>query len=109
LGASKLGFVLPPPLPSLQLLFVASLQQFLEQTLFGELGGSTFEVSKCVLLAEVLCLRFLLGFQGFQNFVAGIHDALQEVILIWSTSPQISRFEALKFNQVYTGSLRGLE
>jgi hypothetical protein len=25
------------------------------------------------------------------------------------TSPHISRFEALKFNQVYTGSLRGLE
>jgi hypothetical protein len=46
LGASKLGFVFPPPLPSLLLLFAASLRQFLEQTLFGELGGSTFEVSK---------------------------------------------------------------
>jgi hypothetical protein len=50
LGASKSGFVLPPPLPSLQLLLVASLRQILEQTLFGELGGSTFEVSKCSLV-----------------------------------------------------------
>jgi hypothetical protein len=28
------------------LLLAPSLRQFLEQTLFGELGGSTFEVSK---------------------------------------------------------------